>query len=152
MLMGAVPDASAGSQAGSVEAKDFGVPSIAEPDLRPATAAATTNQEQAALSTTTPSVAPPEPVNPEKLPNEMATVASAVSPPVAKPQWEKQAEVSTADPLAVARDIQASPAGSLAIAPRQNSHSLVLLLVLGILTLGVYPLVVWLVRKRRAKP
>ena len=174
MLMGAAADVSAGSQASSVDSnsKDIGA-AIPQPDVRPAalaTAAVTTSQDQAAaLSTTTPSVAPPEPANPQKLPSEMATVASAVSPaigpglaasagapvpapPVAPPEWGKQVVTSTADPLAVARNPQTASAGSLALAPPQNSPSLFLPLLLGIFTLGVYPLVIWLARKRRSKP
>ena len=169
MLMGAAADVSVGSQAGSVDAKDSG----AQPDVGPAApapAAVISSQEQAAaLSTTTPSVAPPEPVNHQKLPSEMPTVASAVSPsigpgpaaasavarepapPVAQPEWNKQIAASTADPLAVAKGTQTSAAGSLAIAPRQDGPSLVLLVVFGIFSLGVYPLVVWLARKRRSK-
>jgi hypothetical protein len=171
MLMGAVDELLAGSQAGSVDANDLGA-AIPQPDVihpaAPATAAVTTQDQAAALSTTTPSVAPPELANPQKLPSEMATVASAVSPPVgpgpaasavspvpappaAQPEWGKPAVANMADPLAVAGNKQTSSAGSLALAPPQKSPSLFLLLVLGLFTLGVYPLVIWLARKRRSK-
>jgi len=171
MLMGAVADVSPGSQADPLEAMDLGA-AIAQPEVRPAapaTAAVTTSQEQsAALSTTTPSVAPPAPANPQKLPSEMATVASAVSPPigpvpaasaaspvpappVAQPEWGKQVIATTADPLELAKSTQTSSAGS-PLAPPQKGPSLFLLLVLGIFTLGVYPLFIWLARKRRSKP
>jgi hypothetical protein len=173
MLMGAVADVSAGAQAASGDPKHFEAAAIAQLDgasPNPAKSAVITSQDQAAaLSTTTPSVAPPEPVNPQKLPSEMATVASAVSPPhvpdsadpaaarspapiVAQAEWDKQAIAAAADPLAVVRGSQTSSSGSLAIAPGNSGPSLVLRLVLGIFTLGIYPLVLWLARKRRAKP
>jgi hypothetical protein len=144
--------------------------SLAEPDVRPAApvkASITTSQDQAAaLSTTTPSVAPPAPVNPEKLPSEMATVASAVAPAIepglppavpeptpvaAQPAWG-QAVATTANPLAIAGDAHLSPPDSLALAPHQKNPKLVLRLVLGIFTLGLYPLVTWLARRRQTKP
>lgn len=169
MLMGAFADGSASAQASSGD-KEPGAPAIAQPEgasPTPANPAVSSQDQVAALSTTTPSVAPPEPANPQKLPSEMATVASAVSPAVvpglvaaarapaplvAQPEWETQAIDSATDPLAVARDSRTSSPGSLAIAPRQNGSSLVLRLVLGVITLGIYPLVLCLVRKRRSEP
>lgn len=169
MLLGAVaevpPAPGAAGRAISGSAKGFESTALAQPDLRPG--GITASQDQAgALSTTTPSVAPPAPANPGKLPSDMATVASAVSPPIdpgpaavlgtsphqVQPDWGIQVAAGTADSLALARDIPTASPDSRARVPRHKAPSLALLLVLGILTLGVYPLVIWLASRRQAKP
>jgi hypothetical protein len=119
------------------------------------------NQEQASLSTTTPSVAPPAPVFSEKLPSDMATVASAMSPaidhsaigpaaPAAQADWGSIAG-SASDVLQAVRTTQSSPPDSVALATLPKRPA-ALTWLLAVVTLGIYPLISWLKRGKKAKP
>jgi hypothetical protein len=118
--------------------------------------------QSSALSTTTPSVAPPAPAIAERLPSEMATVASAISPAIdqspprvpapAAQDWGGLGGGSASDALQAVRTTQSSPPESLALAALPKKPPAVITWLLGIVTLGIYPLITWLVRGKKAKP
>ena len=167
MLMGAVPMQEAGTagtapggpkQQGSVPPVQSSDRTISSPGAPPAA-----SQEQLPdLNTTTPSVAPPTPATTPKTLNDMPTVASPSGAPpepvadIPAPQFP----VPNSGGLAEAATVPA-PAGT-ATQPEQepsfeldvpmNSRSPVLGVILGILTLGIYWLVMWWGGRRKTKP
>jgi hypothetical protein len=165
MLMGAVPEMPVAATPAPADAKPPADAPLADPHVGshappPTASIAMQPDTAAALSTTTPSVAPPAPINPERLPSDMPTVASAVAPaievppiaPAAAPQpdWSSLAASTTDSSLAL-RSAQSSP-DSFALAQLPQRQPSYVTWVLAVLTLGIYPLVTWLARRRKAKP
>jgi len=170
MLMGAVPDVQlppapaaapveAPARTGGPGEADAGA-SGAGAAPAPATAAfpMPSQDTAAALSATTPSVAPPPPTSAERLPSDMPTVASAIAPAIEgvsttgdtarapQPNWVPPAAPATGS------DPSESPSPeSWALAQRPAKPPAYLVWVLAVLTLGVYPLVTWLRRKATTK-
>lgn len=160
MLMGAVPEVQAPPPAaGSLETKPLAVstPPADTPAVAAPTASIPALPDAAALSATTPSVAPPAPMNPQKLPSDMATVASAVAPTIepappaanVAPHHGEWAAPSTGDALAFGAP-PSIPPDSLALAQLPRQQPAYVTWMLAVMTLGIYPLITWLSKRRKA--